>query len=180
MEAFLGEIRAFPYGFAPYGWQPCAGQILPIQQYAALFSLLGTNYGGNGTSTFGLPNLQGFTVTNAASGAPNGVNLVVGETTGTETVTLLTSEIPQHNHLFNGATGAGATRVATPGPTTYITNFEDSNKNAVRAYVNTSVNSTLAAQAITTSGGSIHHNNQSPFLVMGYYIAMSGIFPTRN
>lgn len=179
MEAFLGEIRVFPYGFAPYGWQPCAGQILPIQQYAALFSLLGTSYGGNGTTTFCLPNLQGFTVTNAASGAPNGVNLVVGETTGTETVTLSIAEIPVHNHTFSGATGAGSTRVATPGDN-YITNFEDSNKTGIKAYVKTAANTTFAPQAITTAGGSQPHNNQSPFLVMGYYIAMSGIFPARN
>lgn len=179
MDAFLGEIRAFPYNFAPRGWQLCSGQLLSISQWSALFSLIGTYYGGNGTSTFALPNLQGFTLTSAGQTAW-GSTYVLGEAVGTENVSLLTTEIPMHTHGFNGATGGGASRVATPDNTSYLSNFENAGGTSVKGYVAGSPNTTLSPMAISAAGGSQPHPNQSPYLVMGYYIAMEGIYPARN
>src|SRR5665213_445536 len=99
-QPFLGEIRMFGGNFAPRGWQLCNGQLLAISQYSALFSILGTTYGGNGTTTFGLPNFQG-TVPISQGRAPSGTTYVLGETSGTENVTLLSNQMPMHNHLVS-------------------------------------------------------------------------------
>lgn len=182
MDAFLGEIRVFPYNFAPYSWAACNGQLLSIAQYTALFSIIGTYYGGNGTSNFALPNLQGFTVLSAGQRTGSS-DFTIGEPVGSETVTLLQSEIPMHNHTFNGATGGAASRTGAGDNTSYLTNFESINgsvKTAVKGYVSVSANTTLAAQAVGITGNSLPHENRSPFLVMGYFICLNGIFPVRN
>src|ERR1700724_519067 len=105
-QPFLGEIRAFPFNFAPKGWAFCAGQIMSISQNTALFSLLGTTYGGNGTSNFALPNLQGLTPMGPGQG-PGLSSYVLGESSGSETLTLLTSEMPSHSHPVGCNSGAG-------------------------------------------------------------------------
>jgi microcystin-dependent protein len=171
-DQFLAEIRIFPFNFGPRGWQPCNGQILAISQYAALFSLIGTYYGGNGTSNFQLPNLQ----SNVAIGAGNGPSLspyVIGEVGGVANVTLTLAEMAAHTHSFsadpvtkkelstvNGATPSGST----------LGNFYSTNAPSVN------MNSTM----LTPAGNSQQHSNQQPYLALNFCIALSGLFPSRN
>ncbi|XJC72879.1 phage tail protein [Delftia tsuruhatensis] len=115
MDAFIGEIRQFPFNFAPKNWALCNGQLLAIQSNPALFSIIGTFYGGNGTTTFGLPNLIGHVVT----GADPQQSWNIGSTEGTDSVTLLTTEMPQHNHLLTGLNNPGTQ--AAPDSTSYLT-----------------------------------------------------------
>jgi microcystin-dependent protein len=171
-DQFLAEIRIFPMNFAPYGWQLCNGQILAISQFAALFSLIGTYYGGNGTSNFQLPNLQA----NVALGAGNGPGLssyVIGEVGGVPNVTLKVSEMASHPHSFsadpvakkelstvNGATPAGST----------LGNFYST----VAPTIN--MNGAMLANA----GNGQPHENRQPYLAMNFCIALQGLFPSRN
>ncbi|MES2391198.1 MAG: tail fiber protein [Acidobacteriota bacterium] len=172
-DQFLGEIRIFGCNFAPYGWALCAGQILSISQNTALFSLLGTYYGGNGTSTFGLPNLQGNMAVNYGNGA--GLSpYVLGETGGSATVNLITSEMPQHSHSFPATTAAG--RVNIPGTTSA---FGGVARGAAGPYT-TTTNTTFAVNSTNTAGGNQPHNNMMPSLALNYCIALTGIFPARN
>jgi microcystin-dependent protein len=175
-DQFLGEIRIFPFNFAPYGWAMCTGQILPISQYTALFSLLGTNFGGNGTSNFGLPNLQG----QAAMDAGNGLGLtprVVGETGGTTTVTVLTSEMPLHTHILNGDTTVGNSKT----PAANLIGVAAINpRNPHEVYVPGAATTQMLANNAGQSGGSQPHNNMQPYLVLNFCIALSGIFPARS
>jgi microcystin-dependent protein len=176
MEAYLGTVCVFGFNFAPYGWALCQGQILPISQYAALFSLLGTTYGGNGTSSFGLPDLQGRV--SLHMGQLSGGSLyTMGEFGGAETATVLLSNLPQHNHgttVALSANAAGATS-GTPG-----TNYAGSS--TTDQYYNAATTGTMASFNITlgSSGGNTPISISDPSLVMNYCIAMQGIFPTRN
>jgi len=176
-QPFLGEVRAFGFNFAPYKWAFCNGQILPISQYSALFSLLGTYYGGNGTSTFGLPNLQGQVPMHWG----NGLGLsptVPGEMQGTETVTLIQSQMPQHNHMVNTFqnTATSGSKTYTPSATNWI---GDSDADA--AYnTTTTTSTTMSPQAIGPAGNGLAHANMQPYLVINFCIALSGIFPSRN
>ncbi len=167
---FLAEIRMMGFNFPPRGWATCDGQILPISQNTALFSLLGVNYGGNGTTNFGLPNLQGKAPIHPGQGP--GLSLYsLGETSGSSNITLLQSEIPNHNHSF-GAINAigdsnnpgGAVPARVIGETPYAS-----------AAPNTALSTT-----IVPSGGSVPHNNMMPYLVVNFCIALQGIFPARN
>jgi microcystin-dependent protein len=173
-EYFLGEIRAFSFGFAPKGWAFCNGQTLPINQYQALFSLIGTQFGGNGTTNFLLPNLQGT--------LPIGVNQIatsIGQRLGEEFHTLTTSQIPQHTHTINAYT-APANPTNTPASTVLLataTTDQTGNPN-VLAYGANTPNTPMAP--LDPAGGSQPHENRMPFLVMSYCIALQGIFPTRN
>jgi microcystin-dependent protein len=168
----VGEIRCVGFNFAPTGWAQCDGQIMPINQNTALFSLLGTNFGGNGTSNFALPNLQGCVPMDAGSGAgltPRNV----GDTGGSATVTLLTSELPAHNHAAMAESGAGSTPTA-PG------NFFAKTGSPVTAEYHAGVPNTLMdPNALATIGGGQPHNNLMPYLVMNFVIALQGIFPAR-
>jgi microcystin-dependent protein len=170
---FLAEIRAFGFNFAPFTWALCDGQILSISQNTALFSLLGTTYGGNGTSNFALPNLQGATPMHPG----NGVNLssrFLGETGGASTVTLTQSEMPQHNHNFQA--GEGGTVTNAPGPTAWLGQASPG-----KIYLHTGTPSvTLAASAVSLNGSSTAHQNSQPFVTINFCIAMQGIFPSRN
>jgi microcystin-dependent protein len=168
---YLGEIKLMPYNFAPRGWAFCAGQILAIQSNTALFSLLGTTYGGNGTSNFGLPDLRGRVPIHRDQ---QGI-YPQGDMEGEEQVTLSISQMPAHNHSFIGAnTNAGNTAptgitiLATPNPATATFYGSDSTPTA------------LNPTSISTIGGNQPHNNMQPFLAMQYCIALSGIFPARN
>jgi microcystin-dependent protein len=178
---FLGQITVYPYSFAPYGWADCAGQLLPISQYAALFSLLGTQYGGNGTSTFGLPDLQGRIPVGQGQ-LIGGENYVMGETGGQENVTVLTTSMPAHNHTL-GATTAHGTINNPSGmllSQPQVGGGRGHGEDTGNIYNPGSVDTPLAPAAIGPAGGSIPHNNIQPSLVLRYCIALQGIFPSRS
>jgi len=167
-DPFVAEIRMFGFNFAPKGWAFCNGQLLPLSQNTALFSLLGTFYGGDGKSTFALPDLQGSVPIHSGQG--QGLSeYFLGQQGGTEFVTLLQSEMPIHTHIFQASEevvnestpanfffGAGETRYAPPAAVTQ-----------------------MAPQALSIAGGSLPHNNLMPYLVVNFCIAMQGVFPAR-
>jgi microcystin-dependent protein len=167
---YLGEIRMVGFNFAPKGWALCNGQTLSISQNTALFSLLGTQYGGNGTTTFQLPNLQGRGPIHEGTGS--GLSpYIVGQTGGAETVTLTGSQLAAHTHSANAnSAGVGA---ATPGG-----NFWGNSQQANYAAANDGT--TLAPGAVSPVGGSQPYSNLNPYLVINFVIALDGIFPSRN
>ena len=171
-DPFVAEIRIFPFNFAPKGWAWCDGQLMPLSQNTALFSLLGTTYGGNGKSNFALPDLQGRAPMHPGQGP--GLSLHdLGETGGSETVTLLESEIPAHSHGLMASNQLGD----TPGVSgAYIarTTF-----NMFQS--NTSANLTpMAPEALAPAGGDQPHNNMQPYLTFYFCIALQGVFPPRG
>jgi microcystin-dependent protein len=163
-EPFLAEIRLVSFAYAPSGWALCNGQLLPINQNQALFSLLGTNYGGDGRTTFALPNLQGRVPVHV------GQNILLGQQGGEASHTLLQAEMPAHSHLAQGSSGnpdsppANAVWAAAPAD----------------AYSSGPPNTTLHPSALSAAGGSQPHENRQPFLVLNFVIALQGIFPSRN
>ena len=171
---FVAEIRIFAGNFAPTGWALCNGQLLPISQNTALFSLLGTTYGGDGKSTFALPNLQG----SAALGQGQGPGLShrdLGEVGGEPNLTLLSSEMPVHTHTGQGSTEVGTLKAPAP------TEFLAKSKGGTNYQSNVSTNLVLMnPQTLTPTGGSQPHNNMSPFLTLTYIIALQGVFPPRG
>jgi microcystin-dependent protein len=172
-DPFVAEIRIFPFNFSPRGWAFCDGQLLPISQNTALFSLLGTYYGGDGKSTFALPNLQGSVP--IQSGQSNtGSEYFIGQIGGSEMVTLLTSEMPFHNHSVQ----------ASPYPADYPLPAPDTVLCQVAGDASYSTQITpsavMAFQSLGISGGSLPHNNLMPFLTLNFCIAMQGIFPPRG
>ena len=172
-DQFLAEIRIFPFNFAPQGWAFCNGQLLPISQNTALFSLLGTTYGGNGTSTFALPNLQGCVPMFFEQGP--GLTLHdEGETGGSDAITLITSEIPSHTH---GLRGFSSRLRQTPSKSPANNVLTVSQGAAV--YALPPPNTAMNANAIAPSGGQ-PHNNLMPYLTLNFCIALQGIFPARN
>jgi microcystin-dependent protein len=171
-DPFLAEIRLFGFNFAPFGWALCAGQLLPLSQNAALFSLLGTTYGGDGRSNFALPDLQGRVPLSSGQGL--GLSLIdLGEEGGEETVTLLQTEMPSHNHTANCTNAVGTSY----DPTGDIWS-QDAGGN--QEYGSGSVNGQMSPNALTSTGGGQPHNNLQPFLVINYCIAMQGVFPARS
>lgn len=168
---FVAEIRIFCCNFAPRGWATCDGQLLPISQNTALFSLLGTFYGGNGLSNFALPNLQGSIPIHPGQG-PGLSQRFLGEQGGSEFVTLLQSEIPSHNH----AMGVSATDALEPAPVDQLF----AKGIGVGMYAVASGITQLNNSAIAPSGGNLPHNNMMPYLAVLYCIAMQGVFPPRQ
>lgn len=172
-DPFVAEIRIFPFNFAPRGWAWCDGQLLPISQNTALFSLLGTTYGGNGQNNFALPDLQGRAPMHFGQGP--GLSLHdLGEAGGAATVTLLESQIPQHTHTFlasaapaDAQTPAGLSPARVIGAQPYGTP-------AGAPMV------TMAPEAIAPSGGGMPHNNLMPYLTFYFCIALQGVFPPRS
>lgn len=171
-DPFVAEIRIFPFNFAPRGWAWCDGQLLPLSQNTALFSLLGTTYGGNGQSNFALPDLQGRAPMHPGQGP--GLSLHdLGETGGSETVTLLESEIPAHSHAVLSFNDVGEDRI--PGPTESLARSTGGNVYGAAASL-----VPLAPQALTPAGGSLPHNNLQPYLTFYFCIALQGVFPPRS
>jgi len=173
-DPFVAEIRIFPFNFAPKGWAWCNGQLLPISQNTALFSLLGTTYGGDGKSTFALPNMQGNAPMHPGQGP--GLSLHdLGETGGSETVTLLESEMPAHSHSFSANSVAGDTNA--PAPSVSLTRAS----NATPYHADQSTNLVnFAFQAVSVAGGDQPHNNMQPYLTLYFNIALQGVFPARG
>ncbi|MCC8968303.1 phage tail protein [Bradyrhizobium sp. Pear76] len=173
-DQFVAEIRIFPFNFAPRGWALCDGQLVSISQNAALFSLLGTTYGGNGTSNFALPNLQGNAPMHPGQ-SNSGTLYVLGQTGGTTTVTLLQAQMAQHNHGVLG--NIGQSELATPSPARSL-----ARANPGQAYTATLTNISQfsATSSILPAGGNQAHNNMMPFLTLNFCIALQGIFPPRS
>jgi len=163
-EPFLGEIKVISWNFPPKGWAFCNGQLLPINQNQALFSILGTTYGGDGRQTFGLPNMQGRTPVHVGNG------IVLGERGGETSHTLNISELPAHNHVPVGSSAAPTLKPAAG-------NLWASN--AVSPYA-ASANALMNPASITPTGGNQPHENMSPYLVLNFIIALQGIFPSQN
>ncbi len=171
-DPFVAEIRIFAFNFAPQGWAFCDGQVLPISQNTALFSLLGTTYGGDGRSTFALPNLQGRAPMQPGQG-PGLTNRVLGESAGSDTVTLLASELPNHRHAANGSNGPANLQAPAsdrvPG------------RAGSPVYLDTPANPTpMAPSALAPAGGNQPHNNLMPYLTLSFNIALQGVFPPRS
>jgi microcystin-dependent protein len=167
---FVGEIRMFGFNFAPKGWAFCNGQLLPISQNTALFSLLGTQYGGNGQSNFALPDLQASLVVHQGQG-PGLTDRVIGEIGGSANVTLLATEIPAHAHTFPVSdqpadrSNASGNFLAVPPDPVYATG---------------GATSSTAPGTLLAAGSSLPHNNLQPYLAVNFCIAMQGVFPARN
>ncbi|MBX9806771.1 MAG: tail fiber protein [Flavobacteriaceae bacterium] len=171
MDPFVAEIRIFPFNFAPRGWAWCNGQLLPLSQNTALFSLLGTMYGGNGTNNFALPDLQGRTPMHPGQGP--GLSLHdLGETGGSETVSLLQSEIPSHNHSLMTSN--------LNSQSTVPTNKILGRGNPVKVFSSGAPSTVMGTNSIAPSGGSLPHNNMMPYLTMHFCIALQGVFPPRG
>ncbi|MCB0375623.1 MAG: phage tail protein [Sinomicrobium sp.] len=191
MEEFIGTIKAFAFNFAPRGWAQCNGQLLPISQNTALFSLIGTTYGGDGKTTFALPDLRGRTSLHEGMG-PGLSNRALGSKGGTETNTLTVSEMPAHTHLVDFNNQQVSARLALPVSNSPGTTDQSSTNilaNHSNAYTDSSrANATLAGATAPVSGslqtgsqgGSIPVNNMQPFLTINYCICLAGVFPPRN
>jgi microcystin-dependent protein len=164
-EPFLSEIKIFSFTFAPKGWALCNGQLLPINQNQALFSLLGTTYGGDGRVNFGLPNLQGRTPIHMGSGH------TLGERGGEQAHTLSISEIPTHSHYANASSSVANTVIPTGAILGSSLNMSYRSPDALTS---------LHPETITNIGGSQAHMNMQPFLVLNFSIALQGIFPSQN
>ena len=170
-EPFLAEVRVFSFNFAPRGWAFCNGQIMPIAQNTALFSLLGINYGGNGQTTFGLPNLQGNVPLHAGQG-PTTSDYSLGEVGGVTQVNLLQSEMPAHTHTLNMSSLEGTE--ASPKDL-YAAGYPGVSLYGPAASPNTPMMPTM----LGVSGGSQPHNNMMPYLALNFCIALDGVFPQR-
>jgi len=174
-DQFVSEIRMFAGNFAPTGWALCNGQLMPISQNTALFSLLGTNFGGNGTSNFALPNLQGsvpLAFGNGAGLTPR----VIGETGGEQNVTLLSTQMPQHTHAPLASTSGG-----TDSPAGAAWGESKLGKTPMNVYAASGGNNVqMNPCALSIAGGNLPHNNMPPFQCLTFIIALQGIFPSRS
>lgn len=166
-EPFLSEIRLMSFAFAPRGWALCNGQLLPINQNQALFALLGTTYGGNGTTTFALPDLR------ASLAMHDGPTHTLGERAGAATHTLNVAELPEHTHTLVGTTASATGRLT--GPAQVLAASTGS-----AAYAPPSAPLTMSAEALGSTGGTQPHENRQPFLTLSFCIALQGVFPSRN
>jgi microcystin-dependent protein len=180
MEPFVGEIRAVGFNFVPYNWALCDGSLLPINRYTALFSILGTNYGGDGKTTFALPDLRGRAIVNAGQG-PGLSQYPLGMKTGTESVTLNLTQMPAHVHGFGGNVnvnnGDSSLNVGSPGHNFLGTSTQPQ-------YAEVGGSGQMASGMISGNGAAVGdgqpHDNRQPYLAISYVIALVGIFPQRS
>jgi microcystin-dependent protein len=173
-DPFVAEIRIFPFNFAPKGWAFCDGQLLPLSQNTALFSLLGTTYGGDGKSTFALPNLQG----NAAMHPGQGQGLSLrdlGEIAGSQNVTLLQSEMPSHGHFVQCKATPPPANAGTPDPSVSI-----ARSSGTTVYTAPANLAAMNFGMVGIMGGDLPHNNMQPYLTLSFCIALQGVFPPRT
>lgn len=161
-QPFIGEVRAVSFGLVPRNWALCNGQLLSIAQNQALFSILGTTYGGDGVTTFALPNLKG----RVPVGAGNSTQL--GEAEGSTSVTLISTNLPSHNHALHASSEAAAEDPTNRGPA------------AAKAYGPTTALQNMAVESVSPTGGTQPHENMQPYLTVSYIIALAGIFPSRS
>ena len=164
-DQFLGEVKIVPFNYAPKGWALCNGQLLPISQNVALFSLLGTTYGGDGVRTFALPDLRGASPMHASATHP------LGERGGEEVHTLLATELPAHSHIL----GAIQSDASSPEPSGRVPAYASED-----AYAREGSPAAMNPSSLTPGGGSQPHENRQPYLVLNFVIALQGIFPSRN
>jgi microcystin-dependent protein len=175
MDSIMGQIIMFAGNFAPQGWAFCNGQLLNISQNQALFSILGTTYGGNGTTTFGLPNLQGRVPMHWGNGA--GLTpRTLGETSGTESVTLLSTQMPTHSHILAANSGDGD-QPSPSGNVPAVVN--DGGRTTYPGFSSTS-NATMSPAAISPVGGNMSHDNMQPYQCVSFIIATEGVYPSRS
>jgi len=170
-QPFLGEIRAIAFNFPPKGWAFCNGQLLSIQQNQALFAILGTTYGGNGQTTFALPDLRGRSPLHFGQ-SPGLSNYVLGQAAGTEGVTLIQSQMPAHNHLVKANANANAGVAAN--------SFPAGPPSGNNLYGPSVAGPAMDTNMVPAQGGNQPHSNQQPYLVVNYVIALVGIFPSMN
>src|SRR4051812_11552033 len=177
-DQFVAEIRIFPFNFPPTGWAFCDGQLMPISQNTALFSLLGTTYGGDGKSTFALPDMQGSAPMQPGQG--QGLSLRdLGEMSGVDSITLLTSEIPLHSHSLSGSDSDATTGVPTGQLMAKGAWDNGTSGGIVGSYSALASNTSMHPSAIAPAGGGLPHNNMQPYLVLNFCVALQGIFPQR-
>jgi microcystin-dependent protein len=194
MDAFIGEIRAFANNFYPDGWLPCNGQQASLQQYAALYSLIGTYYGpSDGRSYFTLPDLRATAMVGTGQNTPDGLNLQLGKSTGSETIALITNQVPTHTHSFNGAIGTDVTQMLSSpdsAGTSYLSNIGYNNDAGSRVSTPGYVDQAIAPVplnpgTVQPAGGNTQsacaaHDNMAPYLAINYYIcATDGYYPER-
>lgn len=170
-EPFLAEIRLVGFNFAPRGWAFCDGEILPINQNQSLYSLMGTTYGGDGRTSFALPDMRGRVPIHV--GSSNGQSHLLGSKGGEETHTLSAAEMPQHNHPFNASTVQGATDIPAAGQV-----LARSARDVYRDQVTSLIG--LVSGSIANVGGGQAHNNMQPSIVLNFCVALRGLFPSRN
>jgi len=170
-DAFVAEIRIFSFNFAPTGWATCDGQLLPISQNTALFSLLGTTYGGDGKSTFALPDIQGNVPMHRGQG-PGLSQRFLGEMSGSETVTLLQTEIPVHTHQMSVSSQLGLEN--------HPQNQRFAMGDGVNMYAPQNSLAAMSPFALAVAGSTLPHNNMQPYLTLNFCIAMQGFFPPRT
>ncbi|NIE74162.1 phage tail protein [Pantoea sp. Ap-967] len=175
-EPYIGEVKMFAGNFAPYGYALCQGQIIPVSQNSALFAILGTYYGGNGTSNFALPNLAGRAPLGQGQ-STSGASYVVGQAAGQESVSLLQSNMPAHTHKLTGTTASGVTNV--PSPTTFLASAEDAAGTPLNIYGSAAPNTTLLPSLLATTGGSQPFSVRNPYVAISFIIALSGEWPSR-
>ena len=171
-EAMIGEVKMFAGNFAPRGWALCNGQLLPISQNSALFSILGTTYGGDGRTTFGLPDLRGRTPIHTGTG-PGLMNRRLGQKGGSENVTITVKNLPSHSHAIKAVAEVGDEGLPNG-------NLPASNSSANRSYSTLSSNATMNKKMVEKTGGNYPVNNMQPYLTVNYIIALQGIYPSRN
>ncbi|HET7812836.1 MAG TPA: tail fiber protein [Candidatus Baltobacteraceae bacterium] len=176
MYPFVAEIRIFPFNFAPKGWAFCDGQILPISSNTALFSLLGTQYGGDGKSNFGLPNLQGSVAVHTDQFSGGGVNYPIGSLSGTDYVTLITAEMPAHTHTMSADRNVRNAQAVSPSGAVPV------NAGTIKTFSSSATPqlSMMNPAMSSVAGGSQPHNNLMPYLTLNFCIALQGVYPPRT
>lgn len=183
MDPFIGQIQAFAFNYAPQGWAKCDGTLLSIAQYQALFSLIGTTYGGDGRTTFALPDLRGRVALHQGAG-PGLSNRPIGQHSGSETTTLNVTNMPSHNHMATGTVKAYFAPPTGGGTSNNPNGSNFSGASGTNIYTTQAPNGTMSAEnvevVVGNNGGNLPFNNMEPFLVVNWCIALDGIFPPRS